>query len=134
MYDPSKAGSDLRHRAAAVLGFWHPLKQMMLLLWRRFASCFFAPLLHSLVPGSRFHEKPQLVKLHAVFTYLRLAYPSIRERLHSLREDKTLSVASRSLVINLIDVFEFYIPMVCFSLYFISLISLRVRHMIMLLH
>ena len=77
MYDPSNAGRQLAERVAPILGLWHPLKQLMLLLWRRFAHSFFAPYLHNLIPGSRYHEKPQLVKLHSLFTFLRLAYPTV---------------------------------------------------------
>ena len=58
MYDPSNAGRLLAERVAPILGLWHPLKQLMLLLWRRFAHSFFAPYLHNLIPGSRYHEKP----------------------------------------------------------------------------
>ena len=95
-----------------MLGLWHPLKQLMLLVWKRYASFLFAPLLHALVPGSRYHEKPKLVKLHAVFTYLRLAFPSIRDGLRVLVSDERVNLAGRSLAQNLIDLFEFYIVLV----------------------
>jgi len=74
---------------------------------------FFAPLLHALVPGSRYHEKPQLVKLHAIFTYLRLAYPAVKDKLRELVSDEKVNLAGRSLAGNLVDLFEFYIVLVC---------------------
>ena len=112
MYDPSNAGRQLAERVAPILGLWHPLKQLMLLLWRRFAHSFFAPYLHNLIPGSRHHEKPQLVKLHSLFTFLRLAYPTVQPALHMLRTNPSLTEAGRQFVENLIDIFEFYIVLV----------------------
>jgi hypothetical protein len=97
---------------AIVLGLWHPLKQLMLLTWKRHAAFFFAPLLHALVPGSRYHEKPKLVKLHAIFTYLRLAYPSVRENLRLVVSDERVNLAGRSLAEDLLDLFEFYVILV----------------------
>ena len=112
MYDPTGVGRELRSRVAAVRGLWHPVKQVMLLTWRRFAHSFFAPLLHTLVPGSRYHEKPQLIKLHSIFTYLRLAYPSVRSRLQGMQNDLSITLTGRSFVRNLVDLFEFYIVVV----------------------
>jgi len=112
MYDPSGVGRELLNRVAPVLGLWHPVKQLMLLIWRRFAPSFFAPLLHALVPGSRYHEKPQLIKIHSIFTYLRLAYPAVRDRLMSMHGDLQITLTGRSFVANLLDLFEFYIVLV----------------------
>ena len=57
MYDPSNAGRQLAERVAPILGLWHPLKQLMLLLWRRFAHSFFAPYLHNLIPTNQEWEQ-----------------------------------------------------------------------------
>src|SRR3954470_13272345 len=98
MYDPSGAGVELRSRVAVVLGLWHPLKQLMLMTWRRHATNFFAPLLHSLIPGSRFFEKPQLVKLHSIFSYLRLCYPAFKERLHNGLTNDRITLVGRAFI------------------------------------
>jgi hypothetical protein len=108
LYDPSGVTKELHSRVAIVLGLWHPLKQLMLLTWKRYAAFFFAPLLHALVPGSRYHEKPKLLKLHAIF----IAYPSVRENLRLVVSDERVNLAGRSLAENLIDLFEFYVILV----------------------
>ena len=87
MYDPTGVGHELRSRVAAVLGLWHPVKQVMLLTWRRFAQ-FFAP--SHPCTWITIPRKPQPIKLHSIFTYLRLAYPSVRSRLQGMQNQLRL--------------------------------------------
>ena len=114
MYDRSQA-EDFRNRTAVLLGNWHPLRMLMILIWRRFGHIFWGPLQHFVFPGSKFWKSNvKTDRLHALFTYVRLAYATARDEFSELMDEESsqLSAALRSVVTNLYDLFEFYIPLV----------------------
>ena len=114
LYDPSRAGESFKKRVAVVLGLWHPAKMLMLLIWRRFLLHFWAPYQHFLSPKSKVFKKPKTSRMFALFAYARTAYEHVQNDFRALILDITLTPTTRSVIQNLVDMFEYYLPLVCF--------------------
>ena len=126
MYDKSKCGDELRRKCAVFMGLWHPYKQATILIWRRFATSIIAPLFHHLYPGSSFFTKPKtLTQATTLLTCMRLAYESVKDDIHETLLDYNLDQGHRALAQNLVDVCEFFIPVVISSTYLTKFIHCK---------
>lgn len=97
------------------LGTWHPYKVACEKVFHSFLESFFGPVLHSIMPNSTVHAKPRLVHLEDIFSIISCAYPSFRGQLLGL-ENSLQNLPNRyaSDIHNLVDLFEFYLPLVIF--------------------
>ena len=117
MYDKRVASRALMERVPVLLGLWHPVKHAMELIWTRYSTFLFAPLTHSVWPGSSFFDKPKTIRLHEMFAILAVAYDEgLRTHLHSciehLKAERPVHFAELNWARNLFDLFELFIPVV----------------------
>ena len=112
MYDYSGIGELMRTKVFLALGLWHNFKQASLLIWKQFALDFIGPAFHCLFPGREMYIQHKLVQVTTIFTYMRLSYPSWRQKLMELRTKSSLPEKSFNHVHNLTMLMDFLIPTV----------------------
>jgi hypothetical protein len=113
MYDNSNSGLQLRKYASLSLAWWHSYKWVSKQLFKVFSSDFIAPYYHHLFPTQAFHvDKLSLSGVSTYTTYMRLAYPGFRSMLSEALKTTNLSFRQKTLLRNLQDMFECYIPVV----------------------
>ena len=118
MYDVSNCGSKFRKLTPVSLAWWHSYKWAAKLLFKVFAADFLAPYYHHLFPTQAFHvEKLSLSAASTYITYMRLAYPAFRAILVNAIRTPNLSSRQITLLQNLQDIFECYIPVVSKCVY-----------------
>ena len=122
MYDVSGGGSQLRKHMSINLCWWHNLKQASHTIWKKFSDILWAPLWHHLYPDSAFfktNQSPQDELVHML--HAASAWPDIRDQLVAMNLPSVggLSVNSKSLVANLIFLFDYAIPAVKLLIIFI---------------
>ena len=118
MYDRSGVGVSMRNWLCVTLGVWHPYKQANNVLWNHFGPRFLAPYYNHMVPGANFSKKAKLVTIITYFTYMRLAYPSLKPDLcDAIQRAKTKRTNPKILntLLDLQAIFEFFLPVVGFS-------------------
>ena len=114
LYGPTPVSPNLSNRLGLVLGWWHIFKFCHTLVFTRFASTFLAPAWHALFPNATISSNGgRLSQLSILFTQLRMAYPVFS---HSLAQAKAglnrILPALQPHLLNLVDLFEFFIPTV----------------------
>lgn len=113
MYDVSNTGVPFRKFTSVSLAWWHSYKWASKLLFKVFSADFFAPYYHHLFPTQTFHiDKLSLSAVSTYTTYIRLAYPSFRKSLKDALAVPTLSFRQKTMLLNLKDICECYIPVV----------------------
>ena len=113
MYDKSNMGLQFRKYTSLSLAWWHSYKWVAKQLFKVFSSDFFAPYYHHLFPTQAFHvDKLSLSGISTYMTYMRLAYPAFRTALKEALKTANLSFRQKTLLRNLQDIFECYIPVV----------------------
>ena len=111
-YDQSGRGALFKRHVSFVLGLWHPVKHLFEKIWQRFFP-FVATLLHFLMPGCKAMYKVRLPKMTELFTLLRLAAnAALLKLLQSVIDDPNVLVASKSWASNLLDLLQYFIPVV----------------------
>ena len=126
MYDVSNCGKSFRELTPVSLAWWHSYKWTSKLLFKVFSADFFAPYYHHLFPTQAFHV--DLLSLSAASTYttyMRLAYPSFRSSLAAAIRTPALTFRQSTMLQNLQDIFECYIPVVSTCIYWVGLISMH---------
>ena len=88
MYDYSGIGELMRTKVFLALGLWHNFKQASLLIWKQFALDFIGPAFHCLFPGREMYIQHKLVQVTTIFTYMRLSYPSWRQKRMELEQNQ----------------------------------------------
>jgi hypothetical protein len=109
MYDKSDIAKEARQITPVFLGLWHPAKQASLLIMKRFASTFLAPLMHHLQPDSHYYLKPQLTKITKFLVMIRLAYDQVSDAFRKVKEAHMTTPGQRGLVASIIELVERYI-------------------------
>ena len=85
-----------------------------------FACNIFGPLFHHLFPERKFAPKVSSLSSNTtILTYVRLAYPMIKEDLMNAIRIPTLTVRQRTLLQNIIDLCDIFIPVVHFLIFII---------------
>ena len=112
MYDKSHCGKRLGKFMSVSLAWWHNYKWATNMIARVFSSDFFVPLYHHIFPDRQCNiSKISHTALVTFCSYIRLAYPSFRMQLqNALAVD--ISNRQRVLLTNLMDLCEFFIPVV----------------------
>jgi hypothetical protein len=112
VYDKCGIGRAFGNRVHVSLGLWHNYKQACLLVYRKFANWFFAPLFHELWPVDTFYPKAKIPQITTIFTYMRLSYPTWRPKLDQFLAQIIIPPASLNHAKNLKALMEFFIPTV----------------------
>lgn len=116
MYDKSGGGVKLRKFMGVSLAWWHNYKWASNKIWSVFSVEFIAPLFHHLFPSKQFRvDKASHSQITTILSYIRLSYPSFKDKLDALMETSDMmTVRQRSLLQNLQDLCEYFIPVVYF--------------------
>jgi hypothetical protein len=86
-----------------------------------FGKDIIGPMFHHLFPNKEFSvAKMKLPALTTYLTFIRLAYPAFKEQLHTATGRADLTVRQQTVLQNMTDLVEFFIPVV--SLLFAVLI------------
>jgi hypothetical protein len=73
----------IRNDLFLTLGLWHPYAYAHHVLWHEFRYTFLAPAYFALFPDSKLMRRPKLMQSSIFFSWLRLAYPGFRVKLHN---------------------------------------------------
>ena len=85
---PAFAG--IRHDLFLLFGFWHAYHYAHVALWDEFRATFLAAAFWKLYPTQNIMRRPKLSQSSTFFMWLRLAYPSFREKLNTSMKDAPL--------------------------------------------
>ena len=120
MYDKNNAGQHLRKHVGASLAWWHSYKWATFRICVVFGSDFIGPLFHHLFPERSYNVKlMSFPAATAMLSYMRLAYPAIRDELTAaLALGNVVSKSCLVLLQNLQDLLEYFIPTVHFLWHF----------------
>ena len=80
---PAFAG--IRHDLFLIFGFWHAYHYAHVALWDEFRSTYLAAAFWSLYPSEKIMRRPKHSQSSTFFMWLRLAYPSFRDKLKAAR-------------------------------------------------
>ena len=123
MYDLSGCGRLLRRYTALSLAWWHNHKWATRQIVRVFGSDFIVPLFHHLFPEKGFVlDKIKHSALTTYITYIRVAYPKFKNELSVAVRRLDLNTHQKSILTNLQDMCEFFIPVVFYVSTTISVI------------
>jgi len=75
------AFARIRHDLFLIFGFWHAYHYAYVALWDEFRVTFLAKAFWLLYPSNTLMRRPKNTQSSTFFTWLRLAYPSFREKL-----------------------------------------------------
>lgn len=113
IYDKSGVGRKLGMYTGISLAWWHNYKWVSKRILIVFANDFLAPVFHTLFPDKEFSSmKMKHTSITTILTYVRLAYPYIREYLTTSLNNPLLNVKQRVMLSNLKAMCEFFIPVV----------------------
>ena len=98
------------------LAWWHNYKWATYRIMSVFAVDFIAPLFHTLFPDRQFNVKMMSVpSATAILSYIRLSYPKVKPELDAaILQGNRVHPSQMILVLNLRDLFEYFIPTVNF--------------------
>ena len=113
MYDRSGCGRLLRRYTALSLAWWHNYKWATKQIVRVFGSDFIIPLFHHLFPDRSFAiDKVKHSSLSTYISYIRLAYDSFSAKLSDAVQRDGMNRHQKTILTNLQDLCEFFIPAV----------------------
>jgi len=112
VYDTSNGFRHLRPWMCVALGHWHVHKFLCMLIWKTYSRTIFGPFWHELFPDKKFRIKPRLKTVTTIMGYLRLAYPRMRNRLHQLCANQSVSEQARKSAASIRDLMEWFMPVV----------------------
>jgi hypothetical protein len=121
MYDQSQRAAKLKMYTGVSLAWWHSYKWATTKIMQVFGKDIIGPMFHHLFPNKEFSvAKMKLPALTTYLTFIRLAYPAFKEQLHTATGRADLTVRQQTVLQNMTDLVEFFIPVV--SLLFAVLI------------
>jgi hypothetical protein len=95
------------------LALWHNYKWATLKIIEVFGSDFIAPLFHHVFPDRNIDiKKMSLSTATTLLSYIRLAYPSIKQSLSEAMGNDQMTRRSFVMLQNMWHLFEFFIPVV----------------------
>ena len=113
MYDRTNAASELRKYTVCSLAWWHSYKWATKEIVKVFSSDFIAPWFHHLWPDREFSGAKISHPANSTYlSYIRLAYPEFRVQLEEALARPALTDRQRTLLTNLTDLCQFFIPVV----------------------
>ena len=107
---------DLRNKMKTqtcfMLGLWHPYKNALETIWRKFLPQIIVPVFFKLFPKALCFVKPKLVTMQIMFSMMRYVYQDLKTEFEVAAE-RVKKHPLRSKQLNAItDLFEFYLPVV----------------------
>ena len=125
MYDLSGCGKLFRRYTALSLAWWHNHKWATRQIVRVFGCDFIIPLFHHLFPDKGFIlDKIKHSALTTYITYIRIAYPKFRKELSVALKRLGLNTHQKTILTNLQDMCEFFIPVV-YTSWLIEIVRLK---------
>ena len=114
LYDKNGAGVHLREYMGWSLAWWHNYKWATYRIMHVFGVDFIAPLFHNLFPDRNFDVKKMSVpSATAILSYIRLSYANVKGDLDTaINMGNRVLPAQMILLLNLRDLFEYFIPTV----------------------
>ena len=114
LYDKNGAGVHLRKYMGWSLAWWHNYKWSTYRIMSVFGVDFIGPLFHTLFPDRSFDVKKMSVpSATAILSYIRLSYPEVKDVLdEAIKLGNLLHPTQMTLLLNLRDLFEYFIPTV----------------------
>lgn len=113
MYDQTSGGTLLRKYTGISLAWWHNYKWAVHRVMDVFGKDFIGPFFHHLFPDVNYSTEKMTHTARTIYLqYILLAYPSFKDRLNValLRTDLTSPIVS--LLTNLSDLCEYFLPVV----------------------
>jgi len=113
MYDQSQRAAKLKMYTGVSLAWWHSYKWATTKIMQVFGKDIIGPMFHHLFPNKEFSvAKMKLPALTTYLTFIRLAYPAFKEQLHTATGRADLTVRQQTVLQNMTDLVEFFIPVV----------------------
>ena len=111
-YNPHNNLNWFRNSICLNLGYWHSYKVANEKLFRTFLPTFFGPAYHAIFPTFKIPVKPRLTHMVSFFNFMSCGYPSFRNALLELASTVRPGHRFYHDIQNLVDIFEFYLPIV----------------------
>jgi hypothetical protein len=118
-------------RPIPILGWWHPGKMLVEIVWRKYLSIFIGPLYHFIFPKNNILYKVRLSHSLEFFMYLYKAW-EIFENEENLLIDGSKTKKYTLLIKNLKLLFDCLLPLVNFPL-ILKFLFIQFRYLIILL-
>ena len=101
------------------LAWWHNYKRATYRIMHVFGVDFIAPLFHNLFPDRNFDVKRMSVpSATAILSYIRLSYTNVKADLDAaINMGNRIHPAQMILLLNMRDMFEYFIPTVSLHVY-----------------
>jgi hypothetical protein len=116
MYDGSGCGVKFRKFAGVGLAWWHSYKWCTKYIMKVFANDFIVPFIHYMFPTRTVKLESMDHTNHVAYlTYIRLSYPRWKGELTAALANPLLNLRQRTLLTNMQDLCEFFIPVVCLN-------------------
>lgn len=116
MYDGSGCGVKFRKFAGVGLAWWHSYKWCTKYIMKVFASDFIVPFIHYMFPTRTIKLDSMDHTNHVAYlTYIRLSYPRWKGELAAALARPMLNPRQRTLLTNMKDLCEYFIPVVCLN-------------------
>jgi hypothetical protein len=116
MYDGSGCGVKFRKFAGVGLAWWHSYKWCTKYIMKVFANDFIVPFIHYMFPTRTVKLESMDHTNHVAYlTYIRLSYPRWKQELAEALAIPTLTVRQKTLLTNMQDLCEYFIPVVCLN-------------------
>jgi hypothetical protein len=124
MYDVTGSGVPLRDYTSVSLAWWHSYKWTAMMIMKVFGPDIIGPMFHHLFPGREYsvHKMQHTAKITYI-SYIRLAYPKFKATLDSARMRIDLPQKQKTLLANISELCEFFIPAVSGLSFFLTLYS-----------
>jgi hypothetical protein len=113
-YDKNDAGTNLRKYTGWSLAWWHNYKWATFRILLVFGPDFIAPLFHRIFPDREFAPRKMSVpSATAILSYIRLSYAAVKPDLDAaIKLGNAIRPNQMVLLLNLRDLFEYFIPTV----------------------
>lgn len=102
----------LRDSMTLHLGTWHGYKIANESIFAKYLPSFLGQAFHTVYPMAKIVMKPKLSQLEQFFNFLMAAYPGFRADLLFLQQHTTQDNPFKGDIDNLVNLFEFLLPIV----------------------
>lgn len=113
MYDKSGAGILLRKYTGVSMAWWHSYKWATKRVMEVFGKDFIGPMFHHMFSDKEYNVNKMSHTARVTYlSYIRLAYPLFKEALEEALLKRNLTTRQKTVLQNLSDLCEYFIPVV----------------------